>query len=93
MPSGTATLDFGAHPGSIRTQLAVTGQTAILAGSKVGVAVRVAATAEHTADEVRVDPPQVCAGAIVAATGFTIYASSETTRAHYGRYDVDWTWV
>lgn len=73
MPSGTATLDFGAFPGSSHATVAVTGQAAIVAGSLVGAWMRPVATADHTADEHLVEPISVIAGDIVAATGFTIH--------------------
>ena len=69
----TATLDFGAFPGATDAKVVVTGQTAILAGSLVEAWILPAATADHTADEHWVDPPEVFAGNVVAGTGFTIY--------------------
>jgi hypothetical protein len=70
---GTATLDFGAFPGSSDTSLAVTGQPGILANSLVEAWLIPAATADHTADEHVVETLDVLAGAVIAGTGFTIY--------------------
>lgn len=70
---GTATLDFGAFPGTSDTSVAVTGQTGIVAGSIVQAWIRPAATADHTADEHMAETLKVFAGNIVAGTGFTIY--------------------
>ena len=71
--TGTATLDFGAFPGASDASVAVTGQTGIVAGSLVEAWIRPVATADHTADEHRVETLEVVAGNIVAGTGFTIY--------------------
>lgn len=73
MPSGTATLDFGAFPGSSDTSLAITGQAGILSGSLVEAYLFPAATADHSADEHMVELLEVRAGNIVVGTGFTIY--------------------
>lgn len=90
--SGTATVDFGAFPGSTDASVAVTGQTGILAGSKVKAWVMATATADHTADEHLVDPPRVDVGPVTAGVGFTIYAFTNNTRRHYGAYTVAWEW-
>jgi len=92
MPSGTATIDFGAFPGALDTSVPVTGQGAIVAGSLVEAWVRPAATADHTHDEHVVDPPRVIAGSIVAGTGFTIYGFSVNQYLHHGVYTVAWAW-
>lgn len=70
---GTATLDFGAFPGSTDASVTVTGQAGIVAGSLVEAWIRPVATADHTADEHRVEEMDIVAADIVAATGFTIY--------------------
>lgn len=89
---GTATLNFGAigSTGNSAT-LAVTGQTTILATSKVEAWLRLEATADHTLDDLIVDPIRVSAGNIVAGTGFTIYGEMPHGTA-YGDYYVDWVW-
>ncbi|MDQ3024109.1 MAG: hypothetical protein M3R04_06980 [bacterium] len=71
--TGTATLDFGAFPGSSHATIAVTGQAAIVAGSLVEAWIRPVATADHTADEHMVETLKVVASDIVAGTGFTIH--------------------
>lgn len=73
MAQGTATLDFGAFPGSTDATVVVTGQTSILAGSLVEAWIFPTATTDHSADEHWVDPPEVYAGNVVAGTGFTIF--------------------
>jgi len=70
---GTATLNFGAFPGSQEAKIVITGQTGILAGSLASAWVLPAATADHSIDEHLVDPVRVIVGNVVAGTGFTIY--------------------
>ena len=77
--TGTATLNFGAFPGSHSASVAVTGQTGIVSGSLVEAWIRPVATADHTADEHIVAPFGifgVIAADIVAGTGFTIHGVS-----------------
>jgi hypothetical protein len=90
MATGTTTIDFGAAPGSLYTSVAVTGQAGIVSGSLVEAWIRPVATADHLADEHIVDPPEVVAADIIAATGFTIHARSNNAIPHYGQYTVAW---
>jgi hypothetical protein len=100
MPSGTATLDFGAFPGASDAAAAVTGQAGILAGSKVEAWLLPAATADHSADEHLVETLKVFAGAIVAGTGFTVAGVNDCQVADpsgaspriYGQWNVAWAW-
>jgi hypothetical protein len=69
----------------------VTGQTAILSGSKVEAWIRLVATGEHSTDEVLAEQIQVLAGNINAGNGFTIYGNPLLGVA-YGNYSVDWVW-
>lgn len=73
MATGTASLNFGAHPGSGHAKVAVTGQAAIVAGSLVEAWLLPADTANHKHDEHLVVPMKVTAGNIIAGTGFTIH--------------------
>lgn len=93
MAVGTATLNFGAFPGVTDTSVAVTGQTGILTGSAVEAYIAPAATAEHTADEHRVESLSVMAGNIVAGTGFTIYGRTTDNTRLYGNFNIGWVWV
>lgn len=80
---GTASLDFTAAPGTNSdVSVAVTGQTGIVAGSLVEGWVQLAATADHSADEARIEAIKITAGNIVAGTGFTIYGQVLQGRAH-----------
>jgi hypothetical protein len=95
--SGTTTIDFGAFPGKTDTTVVVTGQAGIVAGSLVGAWLRPVATADHSADEHRVESLAVIADTIVAGTGFTIYGGStseygQSTRI-YGTWTVAWAWT
>jgi len=95
--SGTATLDFGAFPGTTDATVAVTGQTGIVSGSLVGAWIRPVATADHTIDEHRVESISITADTIVAGTGFTIFGCSasefgQSTR-RYGLWTVAWAWT
>lgn len=74
--SGATVVDFGAFPGASDTSVTITGQTGILAGSKVKAYIIATATADHTADEHWLETIDVKAGSIVAGTGFTIYAKN-----------------
>jgi hypothetical protein len=72
---GTATLDFGAFPGSSDTSLFVSSPS-ILAGSLVEAWIFPAATTDHSADEHLIESVMVMAGNVVASSGFTIYMSN-----------------
>jgi len=102
--TGTATLDFGAFPGKTDATVTVTGQAGIGAGSLVEAWIFPTATADHSADEHWVDPPEVYAGNVAAGTGFTVYGVVKK-RAEigplgrnidqpriYGTWTVAWVW-
>jgi hypothetical protein len=76
---GTATIDFGAFPGSSHATVAVTGQAAIVADSVVQAWIRPVATADHSADEHMLETLKVHAANIVAGTGFTVNAFNAGT--------------
>ncbi len=100
--AGSGEIDFGVWPGASTASLVITGQAAIVAGSVVEAWLVCKATADHSADEVRVDPPRVAAGAIVPGTGFTIFATARERAGAdrwmakfpkpYGRWAVAWRW-
>jgi hypothetical protein len=76
---GTATIDFGAFPGSSHATVIVTGQAGIVAGSVVQAWIRPVATADHSADEHMLETLKVHASSIVAGTGFTVNAFNDGT--------------
>ena len=92
--TGTATLNFGAHPGSNEASVAVTGQTSILSTSKADAFVMADDTSsDHTASDHRyleVFATLTC-GTPTASTGFTIYARSAEKLT--GQWTVRWVWV
>lgn len=77
--TGTATIDFGAHPGSNEASVAVTGLSAISATSKADAFVMADDTsASHTASDHRYFESfaSLSCGTPTAGVGFTIYARS-----------------
>ena len=106
MATGTATIDFGAFPGTSEASIAVTGQASIVAGSLVEAwRMPTVATADKTVDEQRIDRLSVYATDIVAGTGFTIrgyddarpawrdaFAQAQPQRI-YGKFLIGWAWT
>lgn len=92
--TGTAVIDFGAWPGSTQASVSVTGQTNILATSKVSAFLMADdTTSDHTAEDHRfigVLLTLTC-GTPTAGTGFTIYANSLHDLT--GTYSVRWVWA
>jgi hypothetical protein len=72
--------------------VAVTGQAGIVAGSLVEAWLRLEATADHSADEHRVEEIEVAAGNIVAGTGFTVYGITRSKTRLYGVWKIAWAW-
>lgn len=89
MAQGTITVNFGAFPGKTDATATLTGQTALLAGSLAEAWIFPVDTADHSADEHWVDPPDVRAGNVVAGVGITVYATAKNNRA-YGLWNVAW---
>lgn len=89
--TGTATVNFGAFPGTSDASIAVTGQTGIVAGSIVNAHKRLVATADHSADEHWVEEWDVEAGNIQTGVGFTIFAKTRNKRL-YGQWNLAWSW-
>lgn len=89
--TGTASIDFGATPGTNFVSVDVTGQTGITGTSKVKVFKAIQATASHNEYEHVVVPLNLSAGNIVAGTGFTIYATTDLRLD--GTFNVIWEWV
>lgn len=92
--TGTATIDFGAAPGSNEASVAVTGQTAITATCKADAFVMADDTStSHTASDHRYFEvfAALSCGTPTAGTGFTIYARS--TQKLTGTWTLRWVWV
>jgi hypothetical protein len=91
---GTATIDFGAFPGSNEASIAVTGQGSILASSKAEAYVMADdTTTDHSANDHRYFTALVglTCGTPTLATGFTIYARS--TEKLQGTFSLRWVWA
>lgn len=92
--TGTATLDFGAHPGANEASVVITGQGTISATSKADAFVMGDNTStDHTASDHRYFESfaNLTCGTPTAATGFTIYARSLEKLT--GAWTVNWVWA
>jgi hypothetical protein len=91
---GTATLNFGAFPGSNEASVTVTGQTSISATSKAEAFVMADDTSgTHTASDHRYFAALagLTCGTPTAAIGFTIFARA--TEKLQGTFAVRWVWA
>jgi hypothetical protein len=91
---GSATLAFGAAPGTNAVTVAVAGQAGIVAGSRVHVWLQGDSTADHNAYEHAAVLPLylgLSVGDVVAATGFNIYATTELRLT--GNVACRWEWT
>ena len=91
---GTATIDFGASPGSNEASIAVTGQATISATSKVEAYVMGDdTTSDHTASDHRylLLFAEFTCGTPTAGTGFTIYGRS--SEKMQGTFALRWVWA
>lgn len=98
MAVGTGEVDFGAAPGAFEATLVVTGQATIASNSHVEAYIMRetpsdSATTHHTAADMALAPHiiKLVCGNIVAATGFTIYASS--SEKIHGKIPIHWVWA
>jgi hypothetical protein len=90
---GTATLDFGAFPGSNEASVAVTGQITITADSKSDAYIMGDdSTSDHTANDHRYIGLWVAltCGTPIEGVGFTIYGRS--MEKLQGTYAIRWVW-
>ena len=91
---GTATLNFGAHPGSNEANVVVTGQSSIAATSKAEAYIMGDdSTSDHTANDHRYIGLWLAltCGTPTASTGFTIYGRS--MEKLQGTYQVRFVWA
>lgn len=91
MAQGTAIIDFGTSPQSNVTA-AITGQSAILAGSLVEAWIFPVATADHSVDEHLVEEIQATAFNIIAGTGFSISVRGRNFPLR-GKWSIGWVWA
>ncbi len=90
MATGTAVLDFGT--GATNASVAVTGQTGILATSRVDAWIEATATANHSVEEHAAAGVDIRAGNLVAGTGFTIYGVTRDL-LQFKTYTIGWAWL
>ena len=91
--TGTATIDFGAAPGSSETSVAVTGLTTISGTSKAEAWIMADdSTADHTASDHRYADLflSLTCGTPSAGVGFTIYARAIDKLT--GQFAVRYVW-
>lgn len=90
---GTAIIDFGAFPGSNEASVAITGESAILAGSLVDAWFRAEASADHNVQDHTWAPTfiSIICSVPTAGTGFTIYARA--LERITGKLNIDWAWA
>ena len=92
--TGSAEIDFGAHPGANEASVTVASQTDILATSKVEAYVMADdTTTDHTANDHRYFAAfaGLSCGTPVESDGFPIHARS--TEKLTGKFAVRWVWV
>jgi len=91
--SGTAVLNFGATPVD-EASIVVTGQAGIAAGSHVEAFFMRETSADNSLEE-HEEAAALCGlvcGAIVAGTGFTIFAHT-LAMLGIGQFNVRWVWA
>ena len=96
MPTGAETLTFGtADSRDIYATAVVTGQAAIISGSKCEAYFMADTTADHSADEhiLAATMMDLVCGDIVAGTGFTIHAWAREKQGLVGSWTVQWVWT
>lgn len=96
MATGTGTLTFGTAASlDIYATAAVTGQAAILSGSKCEAYFMGDTTTDHSADEhiLAASMMDLVCGDIVAGTGFTIHAWAREKQGLVGSWTVQWVWT
>ena len=84
---GIATIDFGS--GNLTAETVVTGYPEITANSVVMASMRIVATAEHTTEDLLIDPIRLAVKDLVVGDGFTIYAEMDNAKAN-GTYQINW---
>tara|TARA_R110000851_G_scaffold57296_1_gene133508 strand:- start:13071 stop:13889 length:819 start_codon:yes stop_codon:yes gene_type:complete len=85
--SGTSIIDFGLS--NKVSEVVVTGVTQTLSTSIVMSSMRLEQTAEHSVDDLQIDPIRVFIKDLVAGVGFTVCGTMENAPAN-GTYKIDW---
>jgi hypothetical protein len=86
--SGIATLDFGT--GAMLASVTVIGIGTTTASTVVSAQMRIEATADHTVDDLLIDPIRVESHSIVAGVGFTIVGHALNSPMN-GTYNIGWS--
>lgn len=91
--TGTATINFGAYPGSNEASVTVTGIAAIGATAKAEAFFMRSTSTDHTASDHSYAAmlTGLSCGDVVAATGFTIYARSSEKLT--GQWTLNYVWA
>lgn len=91
--TGTATIDFGANPGTNEASVVVTGIAAIGGSAKAEAFFMYSTSASHTANDHAYAAlfTGLSCGTVVAATGFTIYARSSEKLT--GTFTLQYVWA
>jgi hypothetical protein len=88
--TGVTVVDLGAFPGTGDASIAVVAP-GIPANAIVNAWLVGRASADHSADEHRLENLRVTAGDVVAGTGFTVSVMS-TMKGQYGAWSIGWSW-
>ncbi len=90
--TGTATIDFGALPGSNEASVVVTGVGTIGGSAKAEAFFMRSTSVDHTANDHSYAAllTGLSCGDVIAATGFTIYARSAEKLT--GRFTLNFVW-
>jgi hypothetical protein len=88
--TGTATIDFGAAPGTGFVNTVITGQTGIASGAKPQAYMYADSTADHNDIAHIVVGLNLVCGNVIAGTSFTIYASTDLRLT--GQFTVRWVY-
>lgn len=93
MATGSAVIDFGAHPGTNEASVSVTGQTAITALSHAEAWLMAEPSSNHTVNDAAYAAALMALSCTVptAGVGFTINARS--TEKLQGQFIVRWVWA
>lgn len=91
MPVGVATVDFGA--GSWEAKAVVTGRADITSASKVEPFVMATPSADHSADEHRIERLSAIGGEIVDGVGFSIWVKPLGNHPLRGEWTIHWVYT
>lgn len=91
--TGTATIDFGAYPGSNEASVVVTGIATIGGSAKAEAFFMRSTSSDHTANDHSYAAmlTGLSTGDVVAATGFTIYARAIEPLT--GQFTLQYVWA